>query len=80
VKNSKNDELKIFSLNVRSLVKSISHFREEIHEYQKYDVLSFNETNCTEEKLPNGKNDIVLEGFYEPLIQNPNRASGRGGG
>ena len=80
VKRSKSNELKIFSLNVRSLHKNISHFREEIETYLKYDVLSLNETNCTMSKLPNGVNDLTLDGFYEPIIQSPARKSGRGGG
>ena len=39
VKSSSLEELKIFSLNVRSLVKTIDHFREEIETYSKYDIL-----------------------------------------
>ena len=77
---SKTNELKVFSLNVRSLHKNITHFREEIHTYLNYDILSLNETNCALSKLPNGINDILLEGFHEPIIQEPARTSGRGGG
>ena len=81
VKPSKSNELKVFSLNVRSLQKNISHFREEIDTYRKYDVLSLNETNCTLSKLPNGIHDLILEDFYEPIVQDPARKkSGRGGG
>ena len=80
VKSSNANELKVFSLNVRSLHKNISHFQEEIDIYRKYDVLSFNETNCSLSKLPNGINDIILDDFYEPILQDPARKSGRGGG
>jgi len=80
VNNAKPSELKIFTLNVRSLIKTIDHFREELDTYCKYDVLCFNETNLTENKLPNGISDILLEGFHEPTLRDPERTSGRGGG
>ena len=80
VKQAKENELKIFSLNVRSLYKNITVFREEIDTYKKYDILSFNETNCIIDKLPNGLADILLDGFHEPIVQDPARISGRGGG
>ena len=31
-------------------------------------------------KLPNGINDILLDGFHDPILQEPVRSSGRGGG
>ena len=80
IKCAKNSELKIFSLNIRSLHKNISHFREEISTYSKYDVLSLNETNCTLSKLPNGLPDLILDDFHDPILQDPVRKSGRGGG
>ena len=80
VKSPTFSELKIFSLNVRSLVKNISNFRDEITTYGKYDVLCFTETNCTFDKLPNGMPDLLLDGFHEPIIQDPVRKSGKGGG
>ncbi len=80
VNTSRHNELKVFSLNVRSLTKTIDHFREELLTYSKYDVLTFNETNLIQEKLANGINDVLLEGFHEPILQNPTRSSGRGGG
>ncbi len=80
VKPASENELKVFSLNVRSLYKNISHFREEIEVYSKYDVLSFCETNCKLSRLPNGIDDLILDGFYEPILQDPARKSGRGGG
>ena len=42
--------------------------------------MCFNETNCQLEKLPNGIDDLLLESFHEPLLKNPLRSSGRGGG
>ncbi len=43
-------------------------------------MLCLNETNCCFDRLPNGIDDILLDGFHEPLIQAPIRKSGRGGG
>ena len=80
VKPATFNELKILSLNVRSLHNSIDKFREEIETYSNFDVLSFNETNCTFNKLPNGVTDIILENFHEPILQDPIRKTGRGGG
>ena len=40
----------------------------------------FNETNCIEENLPNGKSDVAIPGFHEPVMQNPVRGTGKGGG
>ena len=80
VQPSKVNELNILSLNVRSLSKNISVMNNDITDYQKYDVLCFNETNCNTDKLPNGLSDLELEGFHPPFIQAPKRASCRGGG
>ena len=80
VKPATSNELKILSLNVRSLHNSIGFFREEIETYSNFDVLSFNETNCTLTKLPNGVIDLILENFHEPILQDPIRKTGRGGG
>ena len=80
VKPATFNELKILSLNVRSLHNGIDKFREEIETYSNFDVLSFNETNCTFKKLPNGVTDIILENFHEPILQDPIRKTGRGGG
>ena len=76
VKPSNKSQLKILSLNIRSLIKCIDNIRENIDLYQKYDVLCFNETNLKFEKLPNGMNDISLEGFHDPLVRDPVRNSG----
>ena len=80
LKNPKDNELEVVSLNVRSLIKNIEQFREELEVYSKYDILCFNETNLVQNKLPNGITDILLEGFHEPLLTDPERSSGRGGG
>ena len=80
VKRSTSSQLKTFSMNIRSLFKNIDKLREDIEIYDKYDILCFNETNCTLEKLPNGINDVTLNGFHEPYIQNPIRTTGKGGG
>ena len=77
---SRNGELQIFSHNIRSLTKNIHKIRENITTYQKFDLLMFNETNLIFDKLPNGMNDLILDGFHEPIIQTPIRRSGRGGG
>ncbi len=80
IKSTTPVELKIFSLNIRSLIKNISQFKEDIITYNKYDILCFNECNLLMNKLPNGINDILLEGFHDPILQEPVRSSGRGGG
>ena len=80
IKSSKHDELSVLSLNIRSLYKNLTCIREQYETILNCDILCFNETNCTEEKLPNGLDDLKLEGFHEPIIQAPARKSGRGGG
>ena len=42
--------------------------------------MCFNETNCNPENLPGRIDDLLLDGFHEPLIQAPARKTGRGGG
>ena len=73
-------ELNIFSLNVQHLYNKIDHFREDIDYYQNFDLLCLNECNLKKDMLPNGTSDLLLEGFHEPIIQEPIRASGKGGG
>ena len=80
VGKSKENEMKILSLNIRSLVSKISDIRDEINNYSKFDVICFNETGCQLSKLANGMPDLFLEGFHQPIIQDPVRKSGRGGG
>ena len=36
---------------------------ESITEYNKYDVINLNETSCNMTKLPNGADDLLIEGF-----------------
>ena len=80
IPESKINELNMLSLNIRSLNKNIGLISDNICEYQKYDVLSFNETNCNIEKLANGIDDLLLEGFHPPIIQSPARTTNKGGG
>ena len=58
-----NNELKILSLNIRSLTKNIDFLRENKTTFEKFDVLCFCETSCNLGTLPNGINDITLEGL-----------------
>ena len=80
IQMSSSNKLKVFSLNIRSLVKNISKIRDDISMYSKFDVLTFNETNCKVEKLPHGIHDLLLEDFHEPFLLPPSRTSGKGGG
>ena len=77
---SKNGELKTFNLNIRSLAKHIGALKEEIEILKKYDVLCFNETICDTSKLPNGKDDLLLDEFHPPTVRPPTRLSDKGGG
>ena len=68
---------------MQGLLSKIKELRENIVFYEKFDVLLFNEANYKDKKLPNGKSDksgINLEGFYDPIVQDPIRKSGKGGG
>ena len=76
----KQNELSILSLNVQSLSNKIVDLRENIGLYEKFDVLLFNETNCKFDKLAHGISDIAPDGFHDPILQNPIRTSGKGGG
>ena len=80
MRQSTPSQLKIFSMNIRSLFKNIDRLREDLETFGKYDVICLNETNCKLENLPNGIADISLNGFHEPIVQNPIRSSGKGGG
>lgn len=80
VRMSNNNELNVLSLNIRSLAKNISVIADNIVDYQKYDVMCFNETNCNIDKLANGLNDLIIEGFHPPIIQAPVRSTCKGGG
>ena len=73
-------ELKVFSLNIRSLKEKIATLNDDIDNFSKFDVLCFNETNCSPDKLPFEGKELELKNFHPPIIQNPARASSRGGG
>ena len=78
-----NNELSVLSLNVQGLLSKMDELRENIVLYEKFDVLLFNETNFKPKKLPDGTSDITpitLEGFHDPIVQEPIRKSGKGGG
>ena len=80
VSKPKHSELNVLSLNIRSLNKNLSRILDQSSEFQNYDVICFNETNCNIEKLANGVDDLLIEGFHPPIIQAPARSSCRGGG
>jgi exonuclease III len=80
VATPKHSELNVLSLNIRSLHKNISTINDNALEFQNYDILCFNETNCNLDKLANGIDDLNIEGFHPPIIQAPMRKSCRGGG
>ena len=80
LKTSRDSELNVLSLNIRSLSKNILTINENILDFQKFDILCFNETNCNTESLANGTDDLLIYGFYPPILQAPGRKSGKGGG
>ena len=80
INKSRDYELKIFSLNIRSLNGKITEIRDNISHYSKFDVLCFNETNCDPDNLPFGGNELELDFFHKPILQAPARSSGKGGG
>ena len=73
-------DLKIFSHNIRSLYKNITHLRDDIGQYTKFDILCFNETSCVPDNSAGGIADFELDGFHTPIMQKPSRVSGKGGG
>ncbi len=80
VQVAKPDELNILTVNIRSTHKNLQKIIDNAVEYQKYDVLCLNETNCDISKLANGIDDLLVEGFNPPIFQAPARASCKGGG
>ena len=80
VKPSKSEEISVLSLNIRSLYKNLKYTAEQYENILNCDVICFNETNCILDKLPNGIDDLQLEGFHAPILQEPVRKSGKGGG
>ena len=75
-----HNELNVLSLNIRSLKKNLPNIVDNITEYQKYDVICLNETNCNIDKFANGMDDLMIEGFHLPVFQAPARSTCRGGG
>lgn len=80
VPEPKADELNILSLNIQSIVSKLTDLHENIDKLLGYDIICLNETNCQISKLPHGKCDLELDGFHEPIVSEPIRKSGRGGG
>ena len=80
IKHAKPGELNILTVNIRSTHKNLQKIIDNAVEYQKYDILCLNETNCDTSKLANGIDDLLVEGFNPPIIQAPARASCKGGG
>ena len=80
INEPKSNELNVISLNIRSLHKNLPYINDNISNYQKYDVICLNETNCNIDKLANGISDLLIEGFHPPIIQDPARSTCRGGG
>ena len=80
IKPTKQNELKVLFLNIRSLNKNITEIRDNILQYQNFDVLCFNETSCNPENLPGGANDLIIDGFHPPIVQTPARKNNCGGG
>lgn len=80
VSNSRPSELKVLSLNIRSLYKNINEIRDRLEQFSKFDVVCFNETSCKPEDLPFGGTELGLDNFHPPILQSPTRTSGRGGG
>ena len=71
----------ILSLNIRSLFKGIDKLRERVNILKKKcDFICICETNTKLENLISGLDSINLDGFHEPIVQNPHRKSGKGGG
>ena len=80
IHRTRDDELGLLSLNIRSISKNLTLIKDNIHEYDKYDVIALNETNCNISKLPNGEDDLLIDGFNPPVYQAPARTSCKGGG
>jgi exonuclease III len=80
IPSTTDSDLKIFSLNIRSLNKHITQIRDDIEQYKKFDILCFNETSCSPENSAGGIADFEIDGFHTPILQKPCRSSCRGGG
>ena len=77
---SRETELKVLSLNIRSIYVKINTIKDEIVNFSKFDILCFNETGCSILRLPFGGTELKLDTFHPPIIQGPARASNKGGG
>ena len=73
-------ELGVLALNIRSIHKNIQAINDRNTEFNKYDVICLNESCCNLEKLLNGIDDLIIEGFHPPIHQAPARNSCKGGG
>ena len=80
IPQTKGNELGVLSLNIRSIHKNLTNILDKNSEYDKYDVICLNETCTNVEKLANGLEDLLIEGFHPPVHQAPARQSYRGGG
>ena len=80
IPQTKDNELGVLSLNIRSVHKNLDKILDKNSDYDKYDVICLNETCTNVEKLANGLNDLLIEGFHPPVHQAPARQSHRGGG
>ena len=69
IQPSTSSELNVLYLNIRSLTKNVDTINDNIREYQKFDVICFNETSCKLDRLANGLDDLLIEGFHPPIIQ-----------
>ena len=80
IPQSKNNELGVLSLNIRSVRKNLVSLLDQNTDYDKYDVICLNETCANVDKLANGLDDVLIEGFHPPIHQAPARLSYKGGG
>ena len=65
---SRAHELKVLSLNIRSINDKVCSIRDDINHYSKFDILCFNETCCSIDRLPFGGKELELEPFYPSIV------------
>ena len=58
VSKSRNSDLKVFSLNIRSIYGKIGDIRDDRKHFLNFDVLCFNETCCNPANLPFGGEEL----------------------
>ena len=80
ITGKRDNEIKVLSLNIRSLNKTFSKLIDMQSSLTKFDIQCFNETSCSTDKLPFGVSELEIEGFHTPYLQNPARTSNKGGG